>query len=196
MSGHRETAAPSPQGAPERLLGASGLSFSKPNSTCHREKHQEKLAIQNTTSGRCALWPRLPCCPLEGQGCVCMSHKLCTVISSPLPFSLPQDPCLRGFLHSLTWVDFFFPYLNSPPSLDGFLKAAPKSSLCLWASPLNPGIPHSLPGPRHVTCGCCSVAKSCPSLCDPMDSGTLVFPVLDHLPDFAQVHVHGVHDVI
>ena len=37
-----------------------------------------------------------------------MSHKLCTVISSFLPFSLPQEPCLRGFLPSLTWIDFFF----------------------------------------------------------------------------------------
>ena len=38
--------------------------------------------------------------------------------------------------------------------------------------------------------------KSCPSLCDPMDSGTLGFPVLHYLPDFAQVHDHGVGDVI
>ena len=28
----------------------------------------------------------------------------------------------------------------------------------------------------HNTCGCCSVAKSCPTLCDPMDYSTLGFP--------------------
>ena len=188
-------ATPGPQGAPGRLLGASGLSFSKPISTCHREKHEEKLAIQNTTASCCILWPQLPCCLLAGQGCVCRSHKLGTVISSPLPFSLPQEPCLQGFLHSLIWVDFFF-YLNSPPSLDGFLMAAPKSSFCSRAGPLNPSIPNSLPGPKHVICGCCSAAKSCPALCDPMDCGMLGFPVLHYLPDLAQVHVHGVGDVI
>ena len=33
-------------------------------------------------------------------------------------------------------------------------------------------------------------------LCSPMDCGTPDFPVLHHLPDFAQTHVHGVDDVI
>ena len=35
---------------------------------------------------------------------------------------------------------------------------------------------------------CCSVAKSCPSLCDPMDCNTPGFPVLYYLPEFAHVH--------
>ena len=42
----------------------------------------------------------------------------------------------------------------------------------------------------------CSVAKSCPTLCDPMGCSTPGFPVLQHLPDFAQIHVHWVSDVI
>ena len=37
--------------------------------------------------------------------------------------------------------------------------------------------------------GCCSVAKLCQTLCDPMDCSTPGFPVLHHLPDFAQTHV-------
>ena len=37
---------------------------------------------------------------------------------------------------------------------------------------------------------CCSVAQSCPALCDPMDCSTPGFPVLHHLPEFAQTHVH------
>ena len=36
---------------------------------------------------------------------------------------------------------------------------------------------------------CCSVAKSCPTLCDPMDCSTPGFPVLHYLPEFAQTHV-------
>ena len=38
--------------------------------------------------------------------------------------------------------------------------------------------------------GCCSVAKSCPILCDLIDCSTPGFPVLHSLPEFAQVHVH------
>ena len=39
---------------------------------------------------------------------------------------------------------------------------------------------------------CCSVAQSCPTLCDPVDCSTPGFPVLHHLPELAQTHVHGV----
>ena len=36
----------------------------------------------------------------------------------------------------------------------------------------------------------CSVTKSCPVLCDPMDFSTPGFPVLCYLLEFAQTHVH------
>ena len=42
----------------------------------------------------------------------------------------------------------------------------------------------------------CSVAESCPNLCDPMNCSTPDFPVLPHLPEFAQTHVHCVSDAI
>ena len=35
-----------------------------------------------------------------------------------------------------------------------------------------------------------SVAKLCPSLCDPMNYSMPGFPVLHYLPEFAQTHVH------
>ena len=38
---------------------------------------------------------------------------------------------------------------------------------------------------------CCSVAKSCPTLCDPMNCSTPGFPVLlspNYLPEFVHVH--------
>ena len=41
---------------------------------------------------------------------------------------------------------------------------------------------------------CCSVTKSCPTLCDPMDSSKPGFPVLHCLSEFAQDHVHSVSD--
>ena len=43
---------------------------------------------------------------------------------------------------------------------------------------------------------CCSVTKSCPALCNPMDCSTPGFPLLHHLSEFAQTHVHWVGDAI
>ena len=46
------------------------------------------------------------------------------------------------------------------------------------------------------SCCCCSVAKSYPTLCNPMNCSTPGFPVLHCLPEFAQTHVHWVSDAI
>ena len=43
---------------------------------------------------------------------------------------------------------------------------------------------------------CCSVAQTCPTLCDPVDCSTPGFPVLHHLLQPAQTHVHWVGDAI
>ena len=43
---------------------------------------------------------------------------------------------------------------------------------------------------------CCSVAKLCPTLCDPMNCSMPGFPDLYYLPEFAQTHVHWVGDAI
>ena len=45
-------------------------------------------------------------------------------------------------------------------------------------------------------CCCCSVIQSCPILCNPMDCSKPGFPVLHHLPELGQTHVHWVGDVI
>ena len=44
----------------------------------------------------------------------------------------------------------------------------------------------------------CSVAKSCLTLCNPVDCSTLGFPVLHYLLEFVQTHVkqHWIHDTI
>ena len=41
-------------------------------------------------------------------------------------------------------------------------------------------------------CCCCSVAKLCPTLCNPMDCSTPAFPVLYHPLESAQIYVHWV----
>ena len=43
---------------------------------------------------------------------------------------------------------------------------------------------------------CCLITQSCPTLWDPMDCSTPGFPVLHHLLEFAQIHVHWVSDAI
>ena len=43
---------------------------------------------------------------------------------------------------------------------------------------------------------CCSVAQSCLAICNRMDCSTPGFPVIHHLQDLAQTHVHQVSDAI
>ena len=45
-------------------------------------------------------------------------------------------------------------------------------------------------------CCCCSVTKSYPTFCNPMDCSTPGFPVLHHLPELAQTHVHRIANAI
>ena len=47
-----------------------------------------------------------------------------------------------------------------------------------------------------LCCCCCSVAQLCPTLYDPMDCSTPTFPILHHLPELAQTHVHWVGGAI
>ena len=42
----------------------------------------------------------------------------------------------------------------------------------------------------------CSVAQSCQTLCDHMDCSTPGFPILHHLSELAQTHIHWVGDAI
>ena len=45
-------------------------------------------------------------------------------------------------------------------------------------------------------CCCCSVVHSCLTLCNSMDCSMPGFPVLHHLPELDQTHVHWVGDAI
>ena len=50
--------------------------------------------------------------------------------------------------------------------------------------------------PSHPNCCCCSVTQLCLTLCDPRNCSMPDFPVLHHLPELAQTHVHWVGDAI
>ena len=47
-----------------------------------------------------------------------------------------------------------------------------------------------------LTSSSCSIPKSCPICCNPMDFSTPGFPVLHCFPEFAQIHAHWVSDDI
>ena len=52
----------------------------------------------------------------------------------------------------------------------------------------------AFPEECYLRC-CCSLAKSCPALWNPMGVSTPGFPAFHYLPKFAQTHVHWVGDV-
>ena len=81
----------------------------------------------------------------------------------------------------LLWSFSFLQVLNFSPTLILLMTQQPPfSSLTVsWGYSL-----------------CCLVAKSCPTLYDPMDCSTPGFPVLYCLLEFAQIHVHWVNDAI
>ena len=68
------------------------------------------------------------------------------------------------------------------------------SAWCSSPSPLS--CICTLPPLWHPPPDICSVAKSCLTLCDPMDCSTLDVSVLHQLPHSAQTHVHWVDDAI
>ena len=79
-------------------------------------------------------------------------------------------------------------------------RAPRKAALCCRLSQPSRGSGAKLAlqsRPRaKLKCCCCSVTKSCPTLCHPMDCSTAGFPVHPQLPELAQTHVHRVGDAI
>ena len=49
---------------------------------------------------------------------------------------------------------------------------------------------HPQSAPQPLGSFYCSIAKSCPTLYDPMDRSTTGFPVLHYVPEFVQINVH------
>ena len=99
-----------------------------------------------------------------------------------------------GFYHKVLciylYVSRFIIFFPSICHFVGFCNSHPDH--CLASSVTFPFF--QFPGP--CLSHCYSVAKSCPTLCDPMDCSKPGFPVLHYLSEFAQTHVHWVGDAI
>ena len=64
------------------------------------------------------------------------------------------------------------------------------------SSPVPPHFQFSFLFKSYLLFCCCSVAQSCPTLCDPMDYNMPGFPVHHQLLEFTQIHVRRVGDAI
>ena len=126
----------------------------------------------------------------------------CPTLWDPMACSLPGSS-IHGILQAriLEWVATSFFRGSSWPRIE---PGSPAS----WADSLPSGLPGKPKFPGILwqlvflhcstsanafplwTNYCCSVIKSCLTLCDPMDCSIPGFPVSHHLPEFAQVHVH------
>ena len=91
-------------------------------------------------------------------------------------------------------------YLCSYPTFFPIWKVRPWIPCYLRLYPEMDGM-H--PGQRDVwmfemlcPLSCCSVAQSCPILCDPRNCSMPGFPVLHHFLEFAQTNVHWVSNAI
>ena len=93
---------------------------------------------------------------------------------------------VQGLGSSLTWIPGFSvrgrrssSVISSHKGLEGpSCRESISPEDCLVWLP-------SSPCPTPSLFCCCPVAKSCPTLCDPMDCSTPDLPVPHHLPDFA-----------
>ena len=89
------------------------------------------------------------------------------------------------FFHKLPWKETLAPAVHFSLSLHLTLEFINKHTWVLW------GVSALI---YHVQFS--SVAQSCLTLYDPMNSSTPGLLVHDQLPDFTQIHVHRVRDAI
>ena len=101
------------------------------------------------------------------------------------------EPSHTTTAHASWWVCFCACVSVHPSSC-----AQPCFSLHLSLSASPPTVHCSVTQPLPECHCCCSVTKSWPALWDPKDCSTPGFPVLHHLPEFAQTHVHWGSDAI
>ena len=86
-----------------------------------------------------------------------------------------------------------------PYTWQGTLESPKPKCFCFYSSVLILPSEHTQDKfikPRNSTAQFSSVAKSCPTLCDPMNHSTSGLPVHHQHPEFTQTHVHWVGDVI
>ena len=122
---------------------------------------------------------------------------------------VPLNPvCMLQSMRPQSWTHMSNWIINLKSKLMHFCSDVKKKSLDIYAMSMwwyfllpifdrkiMPRILKIFHGVRVPLLNCGSVAKSCSTLCDPVDCNALGFPVL-HLPEFAQTPVCWVNDAI
>ena len=111
-----------------------------------------------------------------------------------------SGPCLSGQISSsssMCNLPLLIPYRHvitfRPTGIIQISSLPPKFLNLVTSQSLNHLIPlHRFWGLVQFS----SVSQSCPTLCDPMDCSTPGLPVHHQLPEFTQIHVHWISDVI
>jgi len=116
----------------------------------------------------------------------CLVSKLCPTLCDPMGRGAWWAPLSMGFPRQEYWSGLPFP---SPGDLP---NPGIESSLKHWQVDSLPLSHQKSP----YTFICCSVSKSCPTLCETMNCSMPGFPALYYLPEFTQTHVHWVGDAI
>ena len=111
----------------------------------------------------------------------------------------PRNACWIGWIGVLAQnlpLKWYYHYCYFPPvSLHLLTRLSDRISLGSDSEKNEVKKPFSSVACWCINC-CCSVLKSCPTLCNPMDYSTPGSPVLHHLLEFAQTHDHWVGDAI
>ena len=123
------------------------------------------------------------------------------VSDSSWPHGRPPGPSIHGILQAriLEWVVIPFSRGSSWPRDDQTCISWLEGG---FSTIERPGKPSTLFSASHYTLPlywlilCYSVTPLFPILCNPMDSSMPGFPVLHHLLEFTQTHVHQVSDAI
>ena len=98
------------------------------------------------------------------------------VSDSAIPWTIAcQAPLSVEFSRQEYWSGLPFPSPGHHPNSEIY----PQSPVSVEEPPGKP-----------LSNKCCSVAQSCPTLCNPTDCSIPGFPVLHYLLEFAQIHVH------
>ena len=162
-------------------------------------------------------WASLCISTLTGQG-ACQGHKSRRIRialtwrrgSSEVRWAAGlYQACSTRFCHSqapsLSWVQLLatpWTAAHQAPLSMGFPRQEYRSGLPFpspgdlpdpgteSASPALAGGFFTTESPGKTLVACCSLAKSCSTLCEPIDCRKPNFPVLHHLQELAQSHVH------
>ena len=100
-----------------------------------------------------------------------------------------QTSLSMGYPRKEYWIGLPFPSLGDLPGpriKHASLVPQRTTAVLSWPNLSSAGFQ----APLYTHHYCCSVAKSCLTLCNPMDCSMPGFPVLHYLLEFAQTHVH------